>query len=308
MKAIAFFGVLFFALIIALGVVLFMLYERYLVEEVALAPVVNDTIEEPILYSPNDMLFYDNIRFLNISISYYIEPECDEVRAENARDAFKILGDATILDFYEKEKGEIQVSCSEDARELPNEYFVVGEGGPNALINTGKYAVILNGTIYLYKDGTCDEPVVALHEILHVVGFKHSEDKRSIMYEVSSCKQGLDETIISKIEELYKEPVLPDMTFANVTATKKGRYLNFDAEITNVGLAKSENVFMKVYSGKKEVDSYKLESFEMGTGKIIRVENSRIAYSSENVTFVIDPDNRVSEIDEDNNRLELVVK
>ena len=309
MKSFVFLAAMFSVLLAVIVFMSFIFYNQYLAEKVVLAPVVNDGgADEPILYSPEDILFYDNIRFLNLLVSYSIDGGCDETRYDDAKTAFKILGDNTVLDFYEKPEGEILVLCSDKEKELPDEHFVIGEGGPNAILNTGKYAVILNGTVYLYRESECDEPVVAMHEILHVIGFNHSQDENSIMYKVSNCKQEIDNTIIEKIKELYEDPVLPDMIFKNINATKKGVYIDLSAEVVNEGLAKSDNVFIKIYSEDKEIKSYNLGGFGSGAGKVINVDNLRIPYLSQNIILIIDPDNKIEEINKTNNKIELKIE
>ena len=78
------------------------------------------------------------------------------------------------------------------------------------------------------KSKDCSYPNVELHELLHVLGFDHSENKKSIMYQlIESCDQILDQSIINQLKLLYAEENLPDLYFDKINVIKKGRYLPF---------------------------------------------------------------------------------
>jgi len=147
------------------------------------------------------------------------------------------LQNYTILNFHEvNTNGEVNVYCSDEVKGLTNKYFIAGEGGPDFIINTSNYNIILNGTVLLYRANKCDRPVVVMHEILHVLGFKHTIDKNSILYATSNCNQEITKEVIDEIDYLYKDPSLPDLEFTKLNATKQGVFLNFETEIKNVGL------------------------------------------------------------------------
>lgn len=247
-------------------------------------------------------LFYENIRFPDKLITYSINPECSEIRARDAREAFELIQNNTILEFAEiKKASQIIVSCSEIEKEV-KEYFIVGEGGPLTIVNTSKNYIILNGTILLYNDNNCKKPIVVIHEILHVLGFKHSNNQNSIMYNFSKCDQILENEVIKKINELYSKPSLPDLEISNITAKVHSIYLDFEIEITNQGLSQSEDANLSIYSEKEKITEYEFNSIEIGSGKIIKVKNLRIPSSTEKVTFIIDKENKIPETNKENNR------
>jgi hypothetical protein len=252
---------------------------------------------------PEGMLFYDFIRFPDKIINYSIDVNCNKNREENIASAFSYIQNETILRFNQvNDNGQIESTCSEDSIEMSGGYFIAGEGGPFLIINTTKYQVIVNGKILIFSDEKCDRPIVEIHEILHVLGFKHSINKKSIMYNISDCSQIITDNIKMKINELYKDPSLPDLEFKDVNATKKGMYVDFEAEIINSGLSKSGNTKLSVYSDNEKVSSYDLGSLDIGSGKLITVENLRVFGSPKNMIFIIDEENSLSEINKKNNK------
>ncbi len=318
--------VLLVVLIVALGVAGFLLYTLYYpaetkyftISEEGLSDSGNnmDSVDNSLseldgeASYPGGMLFYDNIRFPSRNISYYISSDCSDVKKDDARRAFAIIADKTIIDFYEVvNNGQIEVSCSEE-RVLQDEFaehFIAGEGGPSSIINTSFYQVILNGTILFYRSNECSTPIVAMHEIFHVLGFKHSINRKSIMYNFSECNQQIGQEIIDKIYMLYGDSSLPDLYFQSINATNTGRYINFEAQILNGGLAISKNVSFSVYANSEKSSNYEIGALEIGAGKIIRVENLAVMYDTKNLTFIIDEKDSILEINKKNNKKNLII-
>jgi subtilase family serine protease len=101
---------------------------------------------------------------------------------------------------------------------------------------------------------------------------------------------------------------LPDLLFTNVSASKKGRYLSFGVTVINRGLRKSGSTNLSLFYDDRELDSFELEDFEVGRGKILNVENLKVPRALDEVVFVIDDGNNVLEIDENNNQAVLSIK
>ena len=253
--------------------------------------------------------FYRNMRFRDKKISYKIESACDAGRIAQIQEAFEIIEKNTILNFFPSDDDpEIRVLCSELAPESENEgYFIAGEGGPSQVINTTLYGVILAGKISLFREERCDEVHIALHELLHVLGFDHNENPSSIMFPTLNCDQTLDGSITQDINRLYSVKSYPDLKIVKVNATKSGRYLSFDIEIVNQGLKDAEGVVLSLYSEDKFIEDFKLEGVAIGSRKILEVSNSKIQRSSKKISFVVDKDNKIDEIFENNNRLSLIL-
>src|SRR3989338_4388645 len=267
-------------------------------------PLVNEAVIDDF---PNGTLFYHNLRFKDRYISYSLNETCDESKIKDVRLAFDILQNETVLNFEEKDKGDIWVSCSNSSNVPQDGFFIAGEGGPTSIINASNFYIINGGTILLYRDNFCKTPIVAIHEILHVLGFKHSSNKKSIMYEVSDCNQRLSPDIIEVINSIYDYPTLPDLTIRKVDAIKEGRFLNFEAEIFNSGLDFSLNSKIGVFADGKLIGEYDIGELKAGEGKIIKVSNLRTSYNFEEISSKVDFEENIFEIYEDNNERILVV-
>ena len=300
-------------LIVMLFLVWILFYQSYLSEDIPFQVLNNQ--ELPIVSNipgqedyPQGMMFYENLRFKQKIISYSIDATCTEKRANDAISAFEILDNATSLNFVEKENGEIFVSCSQDVPQIDERHFIAGEGGPTNIVNASNFNVILNGTILLYEDNDCQNPIVAIHEILHVLGFRHSSNKDSIMYPVSNCKQQITPELIERINSLYKYTTLPDLTITRVEAVKKGFLLDFTVTVMNAGLDEAKNSTLTVYNGDKKIFDYDVGILDFGVGKVISTKNIKVFGNNESLNFIVDKDNLISEITKKNNIQTLVLK
>jgi len=144
-----------------------------------------------------------------------------------------------------------------------------------------------------------------LHELLHVLGFEHSENKNSIMYNTTSCQQILTNDIIDELKRLYSIQELPDLYFSSISATKHGSYLDFNVEVINSGLNEAENVKLEIYAEDEEeekIDEFILENVGYGEGKSLEVKNLKISRAASKIKFVIV---NGEDLDEKNNIIEL---
>jgi hypothetical protein len=252
------------------------------------------------------MQFYPDMRYRDRNISYRLESTCTETKWKNIEKAFSILSDRTALSFYHsRDNPEIRVMCSEVSPMAEEKgHFIAGEGGPSEIINTTEFSVILNGKISLYRDERCDEPKIAIHEILHALGFDHYNNSESILYPITGCNQEIDGEIIEDINRLYSFDSLPDLVIEYITANKTGRYLNFDINVSNSGLADSSGAQLLVYSGGEKVTNFTLGEMEIGMRRMLYVQNVRLPFSSDEVTFVVESDDS-GELNTQNNQVEM---
>ncbi len=254
--------------------------------------------------------FYPNMKFNHNSISYEIDSACSEEKNQRMIEAFNELENKVgIISFYPVSiEPDIEVSCSEREKlSVQKDYFIAGEGGAKEIIQTRRYNVITNGIVLLHGNPhgfyKCEWPNIELHELLHVFGFDHSQDKDSLMYRyLESCDQKLDEGIINDLKQLYSQKNLADLYFERVVGIKKGRYLDFNVSIKNSGVIAAENVILSVFDNENKLEDFELNDVSFGAGVNFQVQNLKLrSRSSENIEFVIDAGNLINEIDEKNN-------
>lgn len=219
------------------------------------------------------MQFYENMRFPDKKISYLIDDGCNLKKRQDMTIAFKMLANMTVLDFYAVSKNEdITVVCQEKTV-IQEGMFIAGEGGPTNITDGELFKVILHGNILLIKDSSCERPNVAIHELLHVLGFNHSENTNNILYPVSKCKQTVGTDITKKISELYVFPSQPDLSLSNVSISNNGRKLNVNLSIRNEGLKKASESKVIIYADDKIIKEIEIGEIEIGHGLKIELQN-----------------------------------
>jgi hypothetical protein len=250
--------------------------------------------------------FYPNMRFPDKIISYRLESTCPQKRWVDVERAFAIISERTVLKFYNsRDNPEIKILCSRIAP-MPGQegHFIAGEGGPTEIINTTNFAVILGGNISLYREEQCDEPKIAIHEILHALGFDHHNDSSSIMNPVTGCNQEIDQYIIDDINTLYKMDSLPDLIIDSIKANRTGRYLNFEINISNQGLRESKGANLEIYTLDRKIGNFSVGDLDIGTRKMLFVQNEKLAGDSSKIIFLISSKDE-GELSLDNNRAEI---
>lgn len=295
-------------LLIALGLGSYMFYtladERY----------NQQSIEREFTASPENELekisnesvqFYPNMRFSEREITYEVEDACSEKQKEDVIRAFNILDELTILDFSENpQDGKIRILCSNIApKPEQKNHFVAGEGGPTKIINASRFYVIEEAEISLFRQERCEKPNIALHEILHGLGFDHTSNKESIMYPVTDCEQEVTSDIISEISELYLIPSRADLTITKLSANTTGRYLNFGIWIENQGLKDVNNATLLLRSGNEQVGEFSLNEIFTGRRVIFTVNNIRLPRNSEGIVFEVKAENEEQELNIENNKV-----
>jgi len=218
------------------------------------------------------MQFYENMRYPNKDISYKIQ-KCTLKKTDEMKTAFAIVENLTVLHFYPVASDEeISVTCDEKTR-FEGDLFIAGEGGPINITKTENFNVIRKGAITLIRESKCENPNVGIHELLHVLGFDHSENPDNIMYPVSKCDQKISQDIIDLINQLYSFPSLPDLAFENVSATMSGRYLDFTLVLRNHGLANSRGGIIEIYADDDKIKEIEFGPLDIGYGRMITVTN-----------------------------------
>jgi len=232
--------------------------------------------------------FYENMRYPDRKITYSISDSCTKAKEESFKQAVDILEKETVLEFFDSSDGEIKISCSNITPTSQEKgHFILGEGGPSKIFDLATYSVIIEGKIALYREEKCEKPIVALHELLHALGFDHNSNPESILYPLADCDQELDIEIIETINELYKQDSLGDLNIEKVSATKSGPYLNFEITISNEGLRKTDKFMLKVKTKSKEIKEFEMDELDIGDKIISTVTNLNIPRSSESITFEV---------------------
>ncbi len=300
-----FWGFFLFVLLAALGVSLYYLYIYWPREPVDLQIVPGNSGTNVVVENnlPSKQ-FYQNMRYQDKLITYSIANSCSSDRISDIEEAFMNIESLTVLAF-DRTNGDamIKVLCSDVAPEAGQEnYFVAGEGGPSRVLNSTLYSVILEGKISLFREDRCDGAKVATHELLHALGFDHNNNPESILYPTLECSQQIDSEIIESINLIYQPESLPDLFFYISTATKSGRYLNFNIEVLNQGLRESAPTEISVYSEDKFVEKFDIGAVGIGSRKILTVENLRLPGDTDKITFIVDEENNVDELYDNNNQ------
>ncbi|PIZ81655.1 hypothetical protein COX98_03130 [Candidatus Pacearchaeota archaeon CG_4_10_14_0_2_um_filter_30_11] len=222
----------------------------------------------------NNIQFYPNMRFSSSEISYKIEPSCSLQKKSEMISAFDFMQNVTVLKFYPVEENEeITISCEEESKTTENGMFIAGEGGPVKISSGENFDVIFSGKILLLRESSCERPNVEIHELLHVLGFDHSENRNNIMYPISKCSQTIGNEIKDKIDTLYSFPELSDLKLENVSASMSGRYLNVNLSIKNIGLKDSADGKLKIYGDDELIKEMNIKEIKIGYGLSIFLSN-----------------------------------
>ncbi len=259
------------------------------------------------LDNSTEMQFYSNMRFPNSTISYKINQDCSLQKKNDMKRAFQIISQDTILEFYPiNSNEEISVTCDEKNK-IEGGMFIAGEGGPTKIISGEKFDVIFHGNILLIRDVKCERPNVAIHELLHVLGFNHSSNPNNIMYPVTKCSQVIGEDTLQLLNEIYSYPSQPDLSFENVHAKIEKRYLDINMSIRNNGLKKSENANVKIYLDDDFLKEVNLESIGIGEGITLSLSNVFVSkINIRELNLIIESD--FEELEKENNKIKLKMK
>jgi len=247
--------------------------------------------------------FYYNMRFAKKEVSYSVDAACSADKKTKMLQAFTRLQEETLLlKFFQSSNPDITVNCEETEEQVKGSYYIAGEGGPVTIINVTNFYIIEKGNVLLlYAKSECNNYNIELHELLHVFGFEHSENKESIMYNITACNQVLTNDIINELKRLYSIPELPDLSFSNISALKHGSYLDFYVEVKNTGLNLATDITLGVYGENEKLDDFNLGNVNYGEGKNLDVKNLKIARTTTNLKFILVDG---EELDKENNVIE----
>jgi len=250
-------------------------------------------------YGNQSMQFYESMRYSSQDISYKIQG-CTLQKEDEMERAFDIIDNLTSVNFYPVGSNEeILVTCDSKAK-FEGDLFIAGEGGPINITRAGNFNVIQKGAITLIRESKCENPNVGTHELLHAIGFDHSENSNNIMYPVSKCSQTIGQDTVDLINWLYSFPSLPDLAFENVSATMSSRYLDLNLTIRNQGLRNSPGGTVEIYADGEAIKKIEFESLGIGHGRKILINNIFILQKNiDELKFFINAD--FEELEKENN-------
>lgn len=279
-----FFSAALVGLVVLAGFGVFLLLQAVpLVEQQQAQAAFVQNISEGLPFNTGQ--FYANMRFVSPRITYSFAQVCSENKQAVVLEVFRTLERTTPLRFTTEGTPVFFISCQD--LEVPGEeagHFVAGEGGPTKTINASSFYIIQSANVSLYREETCDTPHVALHEILHALGFDHTADPRSIMFPVTDCKQTLDDAISKELTRLYSFPPYGDLVLRDANVTLAKGYMSFVVTVANQGLGDITNVTLVVEGDNKR--EFSIGEIGIGKRKIFSVDNIRVSEIS-SVTFTV---------------------
>lgn len=291
-------GIFFAAIIIVAGG--FLIYENFMGKTEKLAAINYIENDEGVGVggiSNEIKQFYNNMRFNHNQISYYINKECSSEKQEKMMTAFSSFSSKVnnIISFYpgSEDTAEILVGCSADSYEKEENIFIAGEGGPTRIVNSSM-PVITRGKILLYNESraSCDEPLLEMHELIHVLGYDHINKSGDIMYPFLDCEQKVSQGLAEHVIKLYSIAPFADISFnkdavANLERYAGAWYLNFNISIDNMGIINAENTKLEVYSKSEKaenlVHTFDLKTAEFGAGKNFYVVNLKLPSEADTI-------------------------
>ena len=258
------------------------------------------------LVNQSEMQFYHNLRYSDSEISYRIY-DCPLKKKNDMEEAFEIIANQSVLSFSPVDfQEDIFVTC-DSKNKLEGGLFVAGEGGPVKITKGDNFNVILKGEVLLIRSSECKNPNIAIHELLHALGFNHSENSNNIMYPVSKCNQEIGSEIFGFLNKLYSTPSEPDIVLGNVSAVMRGKYLDVNVSVKNDGLRDSEEAEVQIYADDKLVKTLELDAMKIGYGRVISLSNLWVGQVSvDRIDVFIN--SSFSELEKNNNRISLRVK
>ncbi len=250
----------------------------------------------------------ENARYSDSRISYKIENCSIETKA-NILKAIRLLKEKTILDFYEVNTNEKITFTFRDVYQ-----DAAGTGGGDNISKVGQFYIINHGVVTLKKSEDCF--TVVLHELLHALGFAHSNIPNDIMYEsyegYTECYKPLGEDIPKLINKLYSIPITyqsglvlsklhqADLVLSKVIPKREDdNYIFLEIEIKNSGLKKSEKSAFNIYLNNKIIRTINIEELNAGSINIMKFNTELKKNTPGKLKMIIE--NNFEELDKKNN-------
>lgn len=312
-------GIVMLAVLIAIG---------YKVAQIVIelnSPIIpkTDTTEITVIEEPSS----SSTRWNHFPLTVYINDEFIKQKnpeyADDARQALDIWQDTRLVSFsiVNNPKADVTIKWVTSLKEKSLDTLGNTE---IKLINVSKFGIMQNATIELLAKSESrelssnDMVNLALHEIGHALGLQHT-NKDDIMNPVliipSKNIISVSPNDISNLLELYKDPVKPDLKIIGINATKStftrlGQnyfYLNISIDVQNAGLSNAENFNMQFAADNLVVNEGTQSMLEPGNILSIFQGNLKIDRNFTSVQVSIDPENKIDELNETNNFIDIPV-
>ncbi len=193
-------------------------------------------------------------------------------------------------------------------------------------LTAGGYGLIKSADIQMLTRtaskqlSSVDMTNLAMHEIGHALGLGHSDQESDIMHPVLTVPSSRIKTIsssdINELNDAYDLPVKPDLKIAEAAANKtvikkftKTFYLiNLTLTIENDGFTDARSPSLSIVAGNEQVKREILSDIDVGSKLNIFFGNIEASGDFNTIIIVLDPDNAISELDENNNVVQLQIE
>lgn len=157
----------------------------------------------------------DNPRWRTLPIDIYMDYISCKPYADNIRWAAQTYESETVMKFRFIENssctGCIKINCfTEDKANVTESgnfiYTTLGEARITGYYYIGSMTIISGAEFDVYSTSRgCIRPIRYIHELGHALGFDHTNDTQSVMYQYEDCNEIITEEMKNSLSELYSE-------------------------------------------------------------------------------------------------------
>ena len=123
-----------------------------------------------------------------------------------------------------------------------SQYITLGKAEPEAYAAEDG-TLIRHGTVTFYQLDGCYVPKTMVHEIGHILGLNHTQDRNSIMYWLKvSCFATLSDQQLNDLKSIYQ----PVVAVKEAQAVQKGDNLSVSFKLQNTGRSAARNVIAAI--------------------------------------------------------------
>lgn len=259
-------------------------------------------------------ILFDYPPVFNNSPAVFIEDSCPSYMREDIRRGMRYWEIETYyLKFTEvndKKNANIVVKCKIDPINETIEggyiYTTLGEGGPVEAYTINDFVIIEKSEMLVtFTTKQCSEPIRVMHEIGHALGFDHSKNESSFMYQYEECNQVFTDELRQAVNKIYGEYAFPDLTITQANARWENNFLNISFWIENIGTRASQRSKVLVHIDNEVIWKDDIEPLLAGWYIDFSELSIFVETPPEKITIAVDPYDSLTEINEKNNFIEL---